>query len=484
MNHYEVITGGFFAEAECKVEISLYPQDFLAFVKNYEISDIYIIRVDDPFITERKVIKKSKCNYFFAAIHSSVICLLDPLGYPDLETLEKSIKNKSFYIINQLKDEDLSPFWSYDAGDIYMGLVHKGYKTEEQIKNAYSFLEGNICISYKEFIKCKQKAEKGGFKTIRQLCVSKLAGFNDFSDYEEANEFGAPNIKTLEAYRLLRKIKYLFKFRNLSESLLTAVIAFKTTEKRKNDENEAFVDLYDIYSLYKYWQPERKNEEFDKFKTEDDVATFLQSIMGGQLGHYNTANKQFHFSLARIYIDGSNIAFKGPKKGDVNKGLKIPDFKVLEDCYYKLRGEAFGHVKIILDGLVAKRVLSNGSEINRKIFNEMKRRRNLELTIAGETADDTLIQKMRDDPHAYVVVNDNYAKDHFITDRDLGHIINIRFSEKTFEFYGKGYEDLKNRKEFFLIDWKENEEKLFNLRELGLWPYTEDWLSDRRGCCT
>lgn len=486
MNYYEVTSGGFFADAECKVEISLYPQDFLAFVKDNKISDIYVIETDDPFISERKVVKTSKCNYLFAATHGNVICFLDPMGYADIETLKKSIKNRSFYIINELKEKDHSAYWADDTGTIYRRLEERGYGTEVQIMSAYRFLEGDIHLSYGEFVKCEEKAKKGGFRTMRELCISKSAGFKDRSDYEDAKELRAPNIQTLEAYRLLDEIKHQFKYSSLSESLLTGVIAYLVAENLEKEETEAFIDLGKIDYLYRYWQPEQRNEELSKFKTEEDVENFLLSPRGRLLGYYSPANKQFQFSLARIYVDGSNVAFKGRRKGDNNKGLEIPDVQVLSNCYDQVLSESFGPVKIIVDGLVAKHILNEGTESNKKIYNELRFSGKLEATITGETADDTLIRKMRDDPHAYVVVNDDYAKDHHVTDRDLEHIINVRFSDDSFELYSQGYENLTKWKDL-LTNWKERRATLFHIKKLGVWPYTEgrfDSVFYQGGCCT
>lgn len=92
---------------------------------------------------------------------------------------------------------------------------------------------------------------------------------------------------------------------------------------------------------------------------------------------------------------------------------------------------------------------------------------------------------MRDDPHAYVVVNDDYAKNHHITERDLDHIVNVRFNKDTLEFYGEGYENLRKWRSLF-DKWNNEAALLFNLRKLGNWPFTEGWFESTfypSDCC-
>jgi hypothetical protein len=224
----------------------------------------------------------------------------------------------------------------------------------------------------------------GGFRTLRELYISKTAGFVERNDYEDARELGAPDMKTLEAYRLVDEIMYEFEFENLSESLLMGVVVYLVSKELESQKEEAFVDLRKIDHLYRHWQPERSNEHFTKFKALEEIEDFLQGPRGRLLGYYSPTNKQLHFSSARIYIDGLNVAFKGPKKGDQNEGLVIPDLQILKNCYDQLQSESFGPVKIILDGLVAKKILKEGNPRNKKLLDELRFSRKLEATITGE----------------------------------------------------------------------------------------------------
>ena len=456
------------------VKFTLCPMDFLELVKGHKLEDIYLIQADDPFILENEIVMTSKCRYLFAATYDNVFCLLDSMGYTTLEDLEESIENGTFYLIDDLKQKNSSEYWDNDTGTIYRRLKEEGYETETQIKSAYRFLEGDISLSLEAFLKCENKAKKGGFRTLRELCISKSAGFNDRNDYEDARNLGASDMHTLEAYRLVNEIMYKFDFESLSESLLMGIVVYLVSKELESREDEAFIDLGKIDYLYRYWQPERSNADFNKFKTMEEVENFLQGSRGRLLGHYSLTNRQLHFSPARIYIDGSNVAFKGTKKGEKNEGLETPDLQILKNCHDQLQNESFGPVKIILDGLVAKKILKKDTPSNKKFFDELRFDGKLETTITGEYADDTLIQKMRDDPHAYVVVNDDYAKDHHITDRDLGHIINVRFKKDALEFYGEGYENLKRWKSL-LNELKSEALSLYNLKKLGNWPYTDGW---------
>jgi hypothetical protein len=469
VNYYQVRKGGLNTAAN--VEVSLYPEDFLKFIKNHGLTDIYLVEKDDPFVVRKDIVKKSRCNYFFAATHDNVICFLDAMGFSNLESLEESIQNRSFYAIQRIKDTDNSDYWKEDTGTIYEDLSEKGYNDDTKIRNAYRFLEENIDImTYDEFLQCEARAKDGSFRTLHEICISKQAGFRDRYDYEEARELMAPDIQSLDAHRLLEEIQDELDYDNMSESLIAGVIVHLATENEKNVEGETFIDLTKIYNLYRHWQPEKPREELNRFKKEEDIDTFLQSSKGRLLGYYSPSNRQYQFSFARIYIDGANVAFKGAKRGDGSKGLNRPDISVLTSCYDKIQNESFGPVKIIFDGLVAKHILNEDAGSNRKLFDELKKARKLELTIMGETADDVLIQKMRDDPHAYIVVNDDYSKDHHLTERDLEQVINIRFIENMVEFYGIGFEKLKKRSSLFT---KLNGcgPLLFNLKKLGVWSY-------------
>ena len=473
-------------DTAAKVEISLYPQDFLKFVKDHNLTDIYVVDKDDPFVVGKNIVMKSKCGYFFAATYDNAICFLDPMGYSDLESLDESIENNSFYAINQIKDEDHSEYWSNDTGKIYRWLSEAGYDEEAKIKRAYRFLEGNIDIlTYDEFEKCEGKAKEGGFRTLSELCVSKDAGFKDKMDYDEAKELKAPDAQSLEAHRLLEEIQLELDYDNISESLLAGVIIHLATESGGTEEGEVFIDLNRIYHLYRHWQPEKPRDEFNRFKKEEDVEAFLQSSKGRLLGYHSPSNKQYQYSLARIYVDGANVAFKGAKRGDGSMGLKYPDIQVLKGCYDQLQNESFGPVKIIIDGKVARHILNEDTENNVNTYKELNRSGKLEATLMGETADDALIRKIRDDPHAYIVVNDDYSKDHNLTGRDLEHLINISFLENKLQFYGTGYENLKKRRDLF-SKWKGCGTTLFNLRKLGMWPYGEGWFDpfyDSSSCC-
>ena len=179
------------------------------------------------------------------------------------------------------------------------------------------------------------------------------------------------------------------------------------------------------------------------------------------------------------------MSFKGAKSGDGSRGLKYPDIQVLKGCYNQLQNESFGPVKIIIDGNVAKHILNEDTKNNVNTFKELNQSGKLEATLMGETADDALIRKIKDDPQAYVVVNDDYSKDHNLTGRDLEHIINVSFLKDKPQFYGTGYENLKKMKGLF-SKWKGRGVSLFHLRKLGMWPYGEGcfdpfYVSD--GCC-
>ena len=123
-------------DTAAKVVISLYPQDFLKFVKDHKLTDIYVVDRDDPFVVGKNIVMKSKCGYFFAATYDNAICFIDPMGYSDLESLDESIENNSFYAINQIKDKDHSAYWSNDTGKIYRLLSEAGYDDETKIKRA------------------------------------------------------------------------------------------------------------------------------------------------------------------------------------------------------------------------------------------------------------------------------------------------------------------------------------------------------------
>lgn len=438
------------------------------------LEDIFVIQADDPFILKNEIVMVSKSSYLFAATYENVLCLLDPMGYTTIEDLGASIEKGTFYLINELKQENVSEYWKSDNGTIYGRLKEDGYETEAQIKRAYRFLKGDISISLEDFLKCEDKAKEGGFSTLQELYVSKKARFKDRSDYEDAKGLGAPDMDTLEAYRLVDEIMQEFDLEDLSESLLMGVVVYLVSKELENQKEEAFIDLRKIDSLYRHWQPERSDPLFNKFKTMEDVENFLQGPRGRLLGYYTPTNKQLHFRTASVYVDGSNIAFKGTKKGEKNESLQAPDLQILKNCYDLLQSESFGPVMIILDGLVAKKIRNGGTLSNKKLLDELRMENKLETTITGETADDTLIQKMRDDPHAFVVVNDDYAKDHHITKRDLGHIINVRYKKDALEFYGQGYENLRRRSDL-LNKWKSESLSLYSLRKLGHWPYTKDW---------
>ena len=303
VNHYPVRKGGL--DTAAKVVISLYPQDFLKFVKDHSLTDVYMVDKDDPFVVGKNIVMKSKCGYFFAATCDNVICFLDPMGYRDLESLDESLENNSFYAINEIKNENHSEYWSNDTGTIYRRLSGNGYDDEAKIKRAYRFLEGNIGIlTYDEFVKCEGKAKEGGFRTLSELCVSRAAGFKNKADYDDAKELKAPDAQSLEAHRLLEEIQLELDYDSISESLLAGVIMHLATEKRGIGKGEVFIDLNKIYYLYRYWQPEKHMDELNRFKKEEEVEAFLQSSKGRLLGYYSPSQRKAirFFSTFQAYF--------------------------------------------------------------------------------------------------------------------------------------------------------------------------------------
>lgn len=483
MKYFDVVPEGFLIRA-CPV-VRLYYDSFLEFVRENNIDEIFRVDSEDQNLVEKGVNSSVRSGYFFCAIHPNGIFLTDPMGFTDLESLEESIESGAFTIINQLKGESDDNFWSYEVGRIYISLKERGYKSGKDIREAYEFLEGNMVLDYDQYLKCSKKAKEGQFRYYRELCIAKEAGFNDSWDFDDAERYKTPNIRTLEALRTLKEIKKKFGHEDLSQSLVVGVIISLTALEKVKTKTPTFIDLDRISYLFEYWSPDVPYEGFGVIKTEEDIIHFLESSKGRSVGHYDLSNHQFQFSKARIYIDGANVAFKGLYKGENRQSLKAPDMEVLKDCYRRLSKEGIGKVKIYMDGLVVKKINQKGPPKNRDILKELRNLGIMETSIKGEKADEPLLQKLRDDPFAYVVANDSYVDDYHLTERDIEHLIQVKFSENELEFHGPGYQNLKNWNEMF-SGWEDKASSLFHVKKLGFWPYSRDFYKYsimNRGCC-
>lgn len=481
MKYFDVVPEGFFIK-NCPV-MQLYYDSFLDLVKKNNINEIYRVNSEDPNLLEKGIKISIGSGYFYCVSQPNGIFLTDPMGFPDLETLNESIENGAFTTINRLKGESRDNYWSYEVGRIYVSLKERGYKSGKDIHEAYEFLEGNMVIDYDQYLACIKKAKEGQFRYYRELCVAKEAGFND--SYDDAERYKTPNIQSLEALRTLKEIKMKFGYEDLSQSLVAGVIVSLAAQEKVKTKAPTFIDLDRISYLFEYWSPDEPYEGFGVIKTEGDIIHFLESSKGRSIGHYDLSNHQFQFSKARVYIDGANIAFKGLYKGENRQSLKVPDMGVLKDCYQRLLKESIGKIKIYMDGLVVKKINQNGPPKNREILIELRNLGILETSIKGEKADEPLLQKLRDDPFAYVVANDSYVDDYHLTERDIEHLIQVKFSENEFELHGSGYDGLKNWNELYAkLESKSN--SLYHIKRLGIWPYSSEsynYMLFNRGCC-
>ncbi len=483
MNYFDSVPKGFFVNS-CSV-IQLYYDDFLSFVRTNNINDIFRVGGKNQYFVEKDIRLDSKSGYFFCVMHNNSVFVTDSLGFSDLETLEESIKNGSLGVIFKLKRNSKEEIFSEDPGLIYDWMTGKGYRTGVSIEGAYRFFEGDISLDYEYFVRCKEEATRAGFNTYKEICIAKEGGFIDADDLEDAERYRAPNKQALDAVRVLIEIKGKFKFKDLSESLIAGVIASLALEKNELNAGSAFVEMNDIFSRQRYWSPEVQNENFGGIRTMEGLIDFLEGPKGRMIGHYDSSNRQFQFSYSRIYIDGANIAYKGLYKGERREQLSVPDMQVLKECYQRLLNENIGNVRIYMDGLVVKHIRKHGPQANLKILDEFQASGVLEASYKGERADEPLLQKLRDDPFAYVVANDSYAKDYHLTKRDEEHLIQVAFHDSEMVFHGKGYDSLQAWVATFL-DWGSKLHLLLHTRELGTWPYSGDWFEfhiGSRTCC-
>lgn len=473
MCSYLVTNGGF--DTSAQVTFVLEPEDFVNLVKNSKIDDIFLLDPRDPYLSKLNFPKRKECRIYWAVVKECVVCVTDPMGFRTIDKLRESINDESYYTIESLKLKSSDNLWDDEIGQIYESLLEMGYDTSKKIEDAFHFYEGHIWKNYTEFVKCKEQARKGKFRTFHELCTAKSGGFLDLFELEEARQIKASDKQTLEAYRLLIDLKQQFDLENLSESLVTGVVITLASRDSKLSPEGSFLSLDKIYYEYRRLIPEHSSKEFEKFTNESEIEEFLKSSKAGAFGHYNSPNKEFQYSKARIYIDGSNISFKGVKKGEKRKSLEIPDLTILENCYLEFQKRKLGGVKIYMDGNVSRKILKKNELNNRNILVKLQRERVLESSLTNEEADERLLQKMRDDPFAYIVVNDDYAKDHHLTGRDLERIINVKFGNEGFEFYGLGYESLQNL-EIITSRVAKDAKTLFYIRKLGEWYYSESWM--------
>lgn len=483
MNYYDSIPKGFFVNS-CTVTI-LYLESFVALVRDNKINSVFRVDADASYLVDRKISERTESGYFFCVSYNNNIYLMDPMGFLDLETLEEAKTSNSLSTISRLKHFINDGIWADDIGTIYALLNDRGYKTGDQILDAYQFFEGNFNLDYDKYLLCKKKATNAGFTSYKELCIAKEGGFVNDDDLFEAERYKAPDKKSLEAIRILLKVKRAFNFENLSESLVACVIVHLAIEKDGSEELTTPIDLPDIWYRYNHWFPEIKCDEFEKMKDQRELTHFLESPRGRALGQIDFLNQRFQFSIVRIYIDGANIAHKGRKRGETNKNLPFPSMSVLLRCYEQLKSENIGPVYIYLDDLKAKKINEFGTAGDKAVFEKLYKQKILLTTLAVETADDRILQKLKDDPFAYIVSNDDYSKDHSLTEKELNRVINVDYQSEKFRFYGKGYESSKAHASLFAM-LKDNLWTLYHAKELGYWPFTEEWYKSRhsvQGCC-
>lgn len=472
MEYYEVEAGGFSGSGA--IVAPLYPQEFLRFVKDGKIDRIFILSGNDPFLKGRQIGETSKGSRYFVATDGKATCFLDSRGFESLAIWEESIENGAYYSINRLKEVATESFWREQTGTIYQILAAKGYKSGDEIEEAFSFFEGRTVFNRDEFLALKKSAENGKFRTFKSLCIAKSARFKELADLEDAEQHKTPNMVSLQALRIMEEIQWKFKLRDLSEGLVSAIIFCIAAEKQATADVPVYVDLKDIAQFYYACEPKQPYEGFGGFRSEKDIVEFLLSERTHSFGHFDYSNSQFQVSWARIYVDGANIAHKGTYSGEKRDSLEKPDMELLRKCYFRLKDENLGAVKIYVDGLTGKYLMKNGTARDKEIIHELMKLQAIEFSVTGEQADNTLLQKLRDDPFAYVVANDGFATPHHLTERDRQHLVVVEFDEADLGFGGIGYDSLVNKKEMG-FEPRITKEILKHAREFGTWPYTDSW---------
>ena len=443
--------------------------EFASFIEENKIENIFWSHPSPEFLRERRASKKFPDSKIFVIFHEREMIWTDSWGYWDISEFISSRDNGIFYSINRLKRQfNNMNAWKNSVGEIYGEIKEKGFKSDKELEESVTFFSGYICDSGTSKI-IMEYAKKQGFRNISELIISDRAGFSDISDYGDAEEWKAPDIETLNSFRLIQELGQRLNFEDSTEALIFAIL-LKMKERLRNNEQPSVlrVEIDDILRTFRHFLPTEPNTFFKKISDADEVVRMILSRTAFSLiGYYDRSSNSFLYVSPSVYIDGSNVMHNGTKRGGVNRDQKEPNVNYLQDCLNCLKRMGIDPKGIYIDSETVRGIIKI-SEQSKKSYYNIFDNYNVTPSLIGEEADERLIKKLRDDPNCFVITNDSYDK-YGLTGPEKERLIR-------FERTGSNYNFEMETGSKFIDHLKriDNEIKKFlnmtPLHDLGKWP--------------
>jgi hypothetical protein len=481
LKYHMVRSDDTFLSSEIKITMEI--GAFTKYIRDNGIENVFVSKFSGEFVKLKDKSPSFNDSIIFFTFDCNKIMMLwtDSLGFSSIEDYEESIKNQIFTMIIYFKQQypDLEQ-WQDSIGTIYEHLRLVGYKESDDVKDSVEFFQGYL-FSYLEYKKVRDYGKDHCFNNITEMINSQRGGFENCEDYNEAEYLKAPNIQTLRSMRLTMEIEHNFHFVDYTSSLLFAVMLKIRRRLKDPEKGELKSKLLDIRRELFMHMPRNQYKGFRNIETDQDLENILESEFGfSTIGSYSKQYKEFNFFLFKIYIDGSNIIHNGQREGGKTANLKYPKISYLEDCIRCLGEEEIKVTGVYLDYSKNESLKYTYPEQFQEYQNLKRSLKNKKVrvteTVDGETADDRLISKLKDDETCYVISNDTY-RDYDLSKSDKRRVINFERSEGgKYRFFARNdkKEEIELKKLFEVNEDKfDKYERVTSLKSIGTWPYPD-----------
>lgn len=388
------------------------------------------------------------------------------------------------FIDNYKKKYEDIDIWNNSPGKIYYRLRNANYKSFIDAAKSIDFFEGCI-IDRNIYNKLAGYYNSNRFSNITDVIISYRGEFNNSYEIDEAQNYMAPDIKTFESIKLVKMLNNLMKFKDLTVSLLFALmIKYKHEMETKYHKKENIdITIDKLFEMLKMYMPKSKCKDFRIVNSSEELTKILrenlQFSLIGFLNYSDSSDVKFTFSSLKIYIDGSNIIHNGAHKnngGIKNNNIKKPDVSFLSELIDNLKQKKISIYGIYID-INTIRYLNDHDRKEYDKYLKFKKTSPLIKTmetLPDEKADERLIQKLKDEPNCFVISNDSF-EEYNLSDAEKFRLINFDrnpgsynlFNSVNHEHLERIFEDNEKRLERYT--------SIENLKNLGEWPYRDKY---------
>lgn len=287
------------------------------------------------------------------------------------------------------------------------------YALQKDIKNYLDF-EKIYDAGFPDML-AYNDAESKGFTDAINYYDAHKRGFSDPAEYNEAKKQEIGNKKEYDEYNYLKNLNHNRNYRFDQLQLLIAlsncdngkIISISEARKLLQDEQEklkkrAGLEGKEIIPLWYTRGIDQENQMKEFLKNNQGLKKF---------GFFNTAKNSFEIfkaSAVKILVDGSNVAYNGKAKPDLNN---------IRAMIKELKFWKFENIIVLVDASLRHQLKSPG--LVKQLINKLKMHYECHESPSKRTADEFLISTVKKEK-CLVVTNDEFKDwkktDKWITD--------------------------------------------------------------------